>query len=158
MDSDHDFGSGCDLSLTGSDNSNTSSQAAVSVEDADYEAERSKEFEEDIRRVARNILFMHLENQQLQKGKGKRQVAQICGQQMRSLAELPLGNIHDRIEPRLPASSRAILNAQLTMLHNHWRQNLLANDRRFVEVMGTQDDPNRSRLEQYSTCCYKMTA
>ena len=92
------------------------------------------------------------------KKKGKRQVAQILGQLMRSLAELPLGNIHDRIEPRLPASSRVILHAQLTMLHKHWRQDLLANDRRFVEVMGTQDDPNRSRLEQYFNMLLQMTA
>ena len=83
------------------------------------------------------------------KVKAEDKLRRPAGQLMRSLAELPLATIRIRLEPRLSTQSRGILNAQLNMLHRHWRQDLLQNDRRFVEVMGGQDDPNRSSLEQY---------
>ena len=149
MDSDPDFDVSSDGSLASADSSSDSSQGGANNDDEEYEAERAAEFDEDIRRLSRNLIFVHLENQLVQQGQGRRQASQTCGQLMRSLAELPLANIRNRLEPRLSAQSRGILNAQLNMLHRHWRQDRLQNDRRFVEVMGGQDDPNRSRLEQY---------
>ena len=81
-----------------------------------YLSGRAAEFDEDTRQVSRHVVLLHLENQQLQKGKGKRQVTQNCGQLLRTLAELPIASFRSRIEPRLTASSRLVLDAQLNFL------------------------------------------
>ena len=149
MDSDPDIGTGSASSQADSDSSHTPTPEDMSADAEEYERDRAAEFAEDIRRVSRNLLFLRLEQVRLQQGKGRRQVSGIRGQLMRNHADLPLGVLRDRLEPRLPASSRQTLNTQLCLLHRNWNRDLLANDRIFVDAMGSLDDPNHSRLEQY---------
>ena len=149
MDSDSDICAGSGLSQASSDSSVTPTQEDLATDAEEYEADRAAEFAEDIRRVSRNLLFLHLENDQLQQGKGRRQASGVCGQLMRSHAELPLSVLRDRLEPRLPDSARQILNSQLCVLHRHWSRDLLGNDRIFCGDNGFLDDPDQSRLELY---------
>ena len=135
MDSDSDIEAGSGHAMADSESSRTPSQHTLSTDAEEYEAERAAEFEEDTRRVSRNIIFLHQENVQLQQGKGRTQVSGICGQLMRSHAEPPLDTLRDRLEPRLPASARLVLNSQLTLLHRQWRRDLPPNDRIFVDAI-----------------------
>ena len=79
MDSDSDIEAGSGHSMADSESSRTPSQHTLPTDAEEYEAERAAEFEEDTRRVSRNMIFLHLETVQLQQGKGRRQVSGICG-------------------------------------------------------------------------------
>ena len=91
MDNDPDSGVGSGSSQAGSDSSHTPTPEDTFTDAEEYERDRAAEFSEDIRRVSGNLLFLHLEQAQLQQGKGRRQVSGICGQLMRNHADLPLG-------------------------------------------------------------------
>ena len=149
MDNDQEVGRVSDRSATESESPSAPTPDSLSTDAEEYEAARAAEFAEDSRRVASNLIFLHLEATQLQQGKGRRQVSGICGQLMRSHAELALPFLRARLEPRLPAASCTVLDAQLALLRTHWRRDLLPNDRQYLADMGTLEDPTHSRLEQY---------
>ena len=145
MDNEQEADGVSDCSVTDSEYPSTPTPDSLSTGAAEYEADRAAEFAEDSRRVARNLIFQHLEAAQLQQIKGRRQVSGICGQLMRSHAELALPFLRARLEPRLPAASCTVLDAQLALLRAHWSRDLLPNDRQYIDDMGILEDPAHSR-------------
>ena len=79
MDSDPDSGAGSGSSQAGSDSSRAPTPEDMSTDAEEYERDRAAEFSEDIRRLSRNLLFLRLEQAQLQQGKGRRRSLAYAG-------------------------------------------------------------------------------
>ena len=122
---------------------------APSTDAEEFAAELEATFREDARRIARNLIFVHLEADLQRQGKDRRHTSAVCGQLMRVHAQLSLPLLMARLATRLTGVNRVTLDRQLKFLQDRWNNALLPNDQSFIDAMGTRDDPAPHRLRQY---------